>query len=139
MRRLGETEDDAFLTREEGIEEQLKSVDYDVWVCSECDYRLVIPRRQLLTKFTDCPHCKRKTLETDRTTLVAPTPTSEGQAKISRTCKNCHFHDEKLVAIPHLTLTSSGDSSSSSGGGGSSGSSDFGGGSSGGGGSGRSY
>jgi uncharacterized protein len=143
MQRLSESEDDTFLSREEGLEEQLESVDYDVWVCSQCDYRLVIPHRRLFTKFTDCPHCGRRTLDTQRSTITAPTYTSEGRAVFTRKCRNCPFHDAQSETIPQLTMTSSSDSSSSSGsssgGGGSSGSSDFGGGSSGGGGAGRSY
>src|SRR5690242_15714512 len=47
MRLLSEAEDDAMLTREEGLEERLGSVDYDVWVCRQCDQRLVIPYRKL--------------------------------------------------------------------------------------------
>ena len=137
MHRLSETEDDAMLDEGERLEEKLASVDYDVWVCNDCDYRLVIPRRKFFTKFKECPQCKRKTLETDRTTIVAATYSSEGSALVKRTCRNCKFHDEITEAIPVLTMSSSGGSGSSGGGGSSGGS--FGGGSSGGGGAGRSY
>ena len=129
---------DAFLSREQGIEERIESVDYDVWVCNDCDYRQVIPRKSIWTKYKECPHCHRKTLETDSTVTTAATYTSEGLRAIRRHCKNCKFHDSRSEVIPVLTHSSSG-GSGGSGGGGSSGGGSFGGGSSGGGGSGRSY
>jgi uncharacterized protein len=138
MRLLSETEDDALLTREEGLEERLGSVDYDVWVCPQCDQRLVIPYRKWFSKYTDCPKCRRRTCETRSVTLRPATTFSAGERAVYRECQSCGFKDERHEIIPRVVETSSSGSGSSGGGGGGGGSS-FGGGSAGGGGAGRSY
>lgn len=138
MRRLDEKSDDLLLAREELLEEQLESVDYDVWVCDKCDAKLVLPYRRWTSKFETCPTCKRRTCEKTEKVLIKPSYTSSGTKLVRRRCRNCAFSDEREVTIPRLEHTSSGGSSGSSGGGGGGGSS-FGGGSSGGGGAGRSY
>ena len=150
MRLLSETEDDAMLTREEGLEERLGSVDYDVWVCPKCEQRLVIPYRKWFSKYDECPSCKRRTCEARTVTLRASTTGSAGLRAIYRECQSCGFKDERREVIPQIVeATSSSGGSGSSGGGGSSfggdggggggGGSSFGGGSAGGGGAGRSY
>ena len=144
MRLLSETEDDAMLTREEGLEERLGSVDYDVWVCPQCDQRLVIPYKKWFSKYTECPTCQRRTCETRTVTLSVATTVSTGLRAIYRECQSCGFKDSRREVIPRIVVTTS--SSSNSGGGGSGfggggggGGSSFGGGSAGGGGAGRSY
>jgi uncharacterized protein len=157
MRLLSESEDDAMLTREEGLEERLGSIDYDVWVCPQCNQRLVIPYRKWFSKYTDCPSCGRRTCETRTITLSAATTVSTGMRAIKRECQNCGFKDSRREVIPQIVVvatTSSGDSGSSGGGsslgggssfgggspsGGGGGGGSFGGGSAGGGGAGRSY
>lgn len=141
MRLLSEAEDDAMLTREEGLEERLGSVDYDVWVCGQCDQRLVIPYRKWFSKYGECPKCQRRTCETATVTLRAATTVSAGERAIYRECQSCGFKDSRRETIPRIVVTPS---SGGSGGGGSSfggggGGSSFGGGSAGGGGAGRSY
>ena len=137
MRRLDEASDDALLAREELLEEGLRSVDYDAWLCDTCGDKLVIPYKRIFSGYEACPQCKRRTCKKTETVLIKPTYTSTGTKRITRNCRNCRFHDEKEVTMPRLQRSSSSGSGGgfSSGGGGSS----FGGGSSGGGGAGRSY
>lgn len=139
MRRLSEAEDDAQLSREEGLEERLGSMDYDVWVCGQCDARIVTAHRKLFTRFGECPRCKRRTLETTTSMIRAATRSSTGLKRERRSCRNCDFHDEREVLIPIVVASSGGSSGGSSFGGGGGGGSSFGGGSAGGGGAGRSY
>lgn len=145
MRLLSESEDDAMLTREEGLEERLGSVDYDVWVCSQCDKRIVIPYEKWFSKYKECPKCHRRTCETRTVTLRVATTVSAGQRAIYRECLSCGFKDERHEIIPRVVETTSDSSTSGSGssfgggGGGGGGGSSFGGGSAGGGGAGRSY
>ncbi|MFL5614998.1 MAG: TPM domain-containing protein [Gemmatimonadaceae bacterium] len=141
MRLLSEAEDDAMLTRDEGVEERLGSVDYDVWVCSKCDQRLVIPYKKWFTKYSQCPKCQRRTCETITVTVRAATTVSTGERIITRNCQNCDFKDSRREIIPRVIASSasSGGSSFSGGGTGGGGGSSFGGGSAGGGGAGRSY
>ncbi|MEX2178231.1 MAG: TPM domain-containing protein [Gemmatimonadaceae bacterium] len=130
---IDEQSDDRFLSTAENLEERLDSVDYDVWMCSTCDERLVLPYKRWFTKFKPCPKCERRTCESRSKTIRAATTSSTGLRKVTRTCKHCGFTDTTEEIIPEVSESSS--SSGGSGGGGSS----FGGGSSGGGGAGRGY
>lgn len=136
MRRLDETSDDALLARDQLLEEGLKSVDYDVWLCDTCGEKQVLPYNRLFSGYSTCPQCKRRTCKTTETVLSAATYSSSGLKNVERDCRNCGFHDAKRVTIPRLEHSSSGSGGSGGGGGGGS---SFGGGSSGGGGAGRSY
>lgn len=139
MRRLSESEDDARLAKEESFEETLGSVDYDVWVCAQCDAKRVLPYRKLWSKYETCPNCQRRTCAKLETITMKATYEREGERILRRKCKLCGYNVRERQVIPVLTHSGSSSSDWSSGGGGSSSSSDFGGGSSGGGGAGRSY
>jgi uncharacterized protein len=136
MRRLDEASDDALLAREELLEEGLRSVDYDVWVCDTCGDKLVLPYKRIFSGYESCPQCKRRTCKKTETVLVKPTYTSTGRKRVVRECRNCGYRNEREVTMPRLQASSSSGGGSSGGGGGGS---SFGGGSSGGGGAGRSY
>jgi uncharacterized protein len=145
MRLLNEAEDDALLTREEGLEERLGSVNYDVWVCPQCQQRLVIPHKKWFSKYSECSNCHRLTCETRTVTIRAATTSSSGLRALYSECLSCGLKKERREIIPEIMATSSDGSGSSGGfgggggGGGGSGGGSFGGGSAGGGGAGRSY
>jgi uncharacterized protein len=134
MTLLSETQDDRELTNEEVLEENIRSMNYHVWVCGQCPERIIVPRRRWFTSYSECPECKRRTLKVTTKTTSAATYHSTGTAIETRKCRNCSYNKSKTIILPMLTRSSS-SSGGSSGGGGSS----FGGGSSGGGGAGRSY
>jgi len=138
MRRLTEADDDAALEKGERVEESIKSIDYDVWVCPTCDARVKVPYKSWSSKYSKCSECGRRTLETKTKTLRAATQISEGRQQVTRRCRNCGWSSVTEETTPRLPPPSSSSGSSSSGGS-SGGSSSFGGGSSGGGGAGRSY
>lgn len=144
MRRLSESQDNAFLEKEAVLEEQLGSMDYDVWACNTCDERLVVTKRKWFSSYESCPVCKRRTVSVKTKQLVAATYSSQGEREVTKTCKNCPWTRTVKEAIPQLVQASSSSGGSSSGfssggGGGGGGGSSFGGGSSGGGGAGRGY
>ena len=138
MQKMDEKGDDAFLQKFQLTEEQLHSVDYDVWKCpkNEHDHVKIYRYENLWSKYSDCPSCKSKTYELIKTeTIHAATYESAGQGRKTYACKNCHYTKSTTFSIPRLTHSSSGSGGSfggSSGGG-------FGGGSSGGGGAGSSW
>jgi len=134
MVRLDEQADDAHLDAGQQLEEKLESVDYDVWVCSTCQYSMVIPHNAWFSGYSTCTSCKRRTLDTDTTTLVAATTASSGMQQVTEKCKNCGWGRTYTRVIPRITQSSSSSSGGSSGGG-----SSFGGGSAGGGGAGGRY
>jgi uncharacterized protein len=140
MVRLDERADDAHLDKGQRLEEELESVDYDVWVCPTCQHVLVLPHRAWFSKYSKCTSCGRRTLETRSRTIVRATTMHEGSEEITERCRNCGWTRTYMRTIPRVQ-TSSGSSGgfSSGGGGGGGGGGSFGGGSAGGGGAGGRY
>jgi len=135
MRKLGENEEDRFLSQAQQMEESLHSADHDVWLCGECGAtaRWVYPGTE--SKYGKCPSCKSLAyyLETDHT-LVPASYDSRGKGETIHVCKFCGTRKSETYSIARLTDSSSSSSSSDSSSSSSSGSS-WGGGDSGGGGS----
>jgi uncharacterized membrane protein YgcG len=144
MRLLSEEEDDSEIGEGGQFEEQIKSVNYDVWRCpaAGCSERLVIPRRNWLSGYSDCPNCHRRALTSSTVTLVAATQSSTGLEECTTTCAFCKTSRTTRHVTPVLPSPPPPSSASSSFGGSSSGGSgsSFGGsGSTAGGGGGASY
>ena len=134
MRKLEEEEDDKFLEQGEITEEEIGSVDYDVWVTEGLDDILILRYKKPFSKYNSCPKCNFQTYYLAHTRTVRyATYSHSGKKEIIHECKNCGYHARTFVTIPRKTR-SSGGSSSRGGGGGS-----WGGGSSGGGGAGVSW
>jgi uncharacterized protein len=118
MRRLGETEDDRYLEAGQRREETLKSVDYDVWHCPSCGYHTVTPFTNFFSRYQKCPQCRHKTLSVSTETLVRPTYSSTGRARVTEDCRHCSHHRSYTKTLPRLQRSSSSSGSSSHGGGG---------------------
>jgi uncharacterized protein len=146
MHKLSEQEDDKHLQKGQVTEEQIKSIDYDVWVSDEPDDILILGYKRWFSKYSGCPKCKYKTYykEYDRV-LQAATYSSSGRGERKYKCMNCGHSKIETYTIPRKTKSSSsgykGSYSSSSYGSSSSfgGTRSWGGGSSGGGGAGSSW
>jgi uncharacterized protein len=136
MLRLDERADDAHLDRGQQLEEQLDSVDYDVWLCPTCQHAMTIPHRAWFTPYSNCKSCKRRTLQTKTRTLIPATTSHAGSQEVNEKCRNCGWARTYTRVIPRVTQSSGGSGGSRSGGGGGS---SFGGGSAGGGGAGGRY
>ena len=137
MRLLSESEDDSEIGEGGRFEEQIGSVNYDVWRCTApgCSERIVIPRRKWFSGYSDCPNCHRRALTSSTVTLVPATQSSTGLEETTTTCAFCKWSRTTRHVTPVLPTPSS----SSSSGGSSSGSSFGGSGSTAGGGGGASY
>jgi uncharacterized protein len=138
MVRLDEQADDAHLDTGQQLEEKLKSVNYDVWVCPTCQQVSIVPHRAWFSRYSKCNACGRRTLETKTRTLVHATTMHGGTEEITEHCLNCGWGRTYTRSTPRIQ-TSSGSSSGGGGGGGGGGGSSFGGGSAGGGGAGGRY
>jgi uncharacterized protein len=135
--KLSEIADDQHLTKSQLLEEELKSVDYDVWFCGKCSAKQVLSYKNTFSKYSECKSCKTRAYYLQSNiTLVSPTYDSSGTGEKTYMCKYCHKSHSETYSIARLERSSSSSSSSSSSGGGGS---SFGGGSSGGGGSGSSW
>lgn len=120
MELLAEHWDDAHLKPGQLKEEELKSVDYDVWQCPRCEHRTIEAYKSWFSRFGACRSCGYKTLEGETTTLRAATKSSEGLKRIDYTCLNCGDAYSLEKSIPRITESSSSGGGSSSFGGGSS-------------------
>ncbi len=129
MHKLDENTDDRFLQSGQITEEQIKSVDYDVWITEENDDVLVLPYSKPYSKYRNCPACNFKTYHHYEKVIRSATRSRSGLKLRNSECHNCNYRTSKEVIIPKIT-------SSSSSGGGSGGGGSWGGGSSGGGGAG---
>ncbi len=131
---LEEDQDDQFLLDPEMVEENLGSVDYDVWGCLKCEEVLKLRYGRLFTRYSKCPDCWYVTVFKIENTMIPATYSHGGSVRVSEDCKSCSFHRTYTYRTPRRvksTNSSGGSSSSGSmGGGGSSGGSGFGGGSS---------
>jgi uncharacterized protein len=133
MVKLSEEAEDEFLERGQIVEEEIGSVDYDVWVVDGGEDFLILKYQKYYSKFKPCPKCNFRTYYLAHTkTISRATSYSTGKKLRRHECKNCHYSKEKIIILPRIQA-------SSGGGGGGGGSSSFGGGSSGGGGAGVSW
>jgi len=136
MRKLSETEDDRYLQKGQVVEENIKSVDYDVWLSDEDGEIIVLAYKEIFSKYDTCLECGFRTFYLEQTRVIrSATTSSSGLSEKTYRCKNCKSVKVVQMVIPRIQTSSSGGggSSSSSGGG------SFGGGSSGGGGSGSTW
>lgn len=143
MHRLSEEADNAYLTPAEDLEEQIKTVDYDVWECPACHAIEKYAYRSSQTKFAECPACKTVAYEmVSDEVRVKPTDISQGIGVKTYKCRFCGHTKEEQYKIPRLESAAAAavgaaaaiglSSSDSSSGGGFSGGSSGGGGASGG-------
>ncbi len=91
MDRLDEATDNRYLTPAQDTEEQLNSVDYDVWLCPNCGETDIIPYVNPHSNYSVCERCgaKAKALVEDRI-LRQPTEYAEGVGTRVYECRHCH-------------------------------------------------
>ena len=105
MKKLSEERDNDYLTPAQDTEEKLNSVDYDVWVCPQCNETDIIPYDNPRSAFTVCPQCGAKacTLEADRV-VRRPTPLAKGAGIKVYNCRNCHNRTQRAYEIPKVIV-----------------------------------
>jgi uncharacterized protein len=116
MARLDEASDDVYLDSGQKMEELLQSVDYDVWKCGACGSHRLFPYPALFSAKSACPSCRYRTVSTSTTVLEHATYDYGGREEVARSCRNCGFHDSRIVHTPPRARPSDSSSSSSSGG-----------------------
>lgn len=101
MRLMDEVHDNDFLTRAQDLEEQIGSIDYDVWVCPVDGETEIIPYIQRSSAYRECPVCHARTLRvvSDRI-VIHPTASREGLRQITTRCLNCGHEDHENHRIP---------------------------------------
>ena len=120
MHRLSEEKDDEYLKKGQVTEEQVKSIDYDVWITDDHEETLVLAYQRWFSKYKKCPECKYKTYYLAyRRTITAATYDHSGKGEKKYSCKNCGHSVISTYIIPQKTRSSTASSSYRSSGGGS--------------------
>ena len=115
MTLLNEGADDASLAPTERLEEQLGSVDYDIWTCPTCPYVEKSRYGAFFTSYATCPRCQAVTKSQTVSRLQAPTTFSTGLERVNERCQACGWEKAFERVIPAIPVQSdSSDSSSSS-------------------------
>jgi len=112
---MSEATEDKYLPPQFILEENIKSVDYDVWRCEHCgDYEFEVYLNPN-TKYSQCPKCKTFALATESSsTRTAATTSSSGIMEIVKVCQYCKKKTIVEETIPMISTSSDSSSSSSS-------------------------
>lgn len=139
MHKLDEEMDNEYLTPSQDVEEQIDSVDYDVWLCDNCGEKDIIAFVNDKSQYGVCPNCgARASYLMNNRVVVKPSTMAPGRGVKVYGCRNCGKTTEVAyelpkVAVPPVIILPGGGRGGFGGGGGFSGGS-FGGGMTGGGG-----
>ena len=120
MHRLSEVEDNKYLTPQEDTEERIGSVDYDVWMCNNCQNTEVFRFDSAFTQYSECPHCHAKTFSLKHDHIIIPATTiSPGKGEKIYSCQYCGMRHVESYIIPIIVVpkTNSGSGGGSFGGG----------------------
>lgn len=103
MRLIDEVHDNDYLTPAQDKEENIGSVDYDVWHCDNCGTNLILPYVNPNTPYQVCQQCgARAQVEESNHVLMQPTTTSKGIGEKTYYCKNCNQRHRLRYEIPKV-------------------------------------
>lgn len=106
MERVDEVNDNRYLTPAQDAEEQLDSVDYDVWLCPACGETDIIPYVNPKKNYEVCDHCgARASVCTGHRVLIRPTTMREGQGVTTYRCLHCGNNTQRPYTIPKVIAT----------------------------------
>lgn len=104
MNRLSEKEEDKYLSEKQIIEENVKSRDYDVWLCDNCGNTDIFAYDNSLTQYTNCPSCGGKTMYIASDTIIRlATQSKDGVGRKTYICKHCKNKTTKDYVISKET------------------------------------
>lgn len=100
MKKIDEVHDNDYLTPAQDLEEKIGSVDYDVWVCPNCNETDVIPYTSETTPYVECDRCHARTARLINSRIIRrPTTRTKGQGAREYECLNCHHHQYRYYDI----------------------------------------
>jgi len=103
MKLLSEEEEDAHLDEGMIAEENVYSVDYDVWLDEETGYKQIEKYAGHLHAI-QCPECNYQTFKVTREEIIRqPTATEEGELMKHYLCGYCGYKARKTVALKQQT------------------------------------
>ncbi len=103
MHKLSETEDNNYLTPSQDFEEQLQSVDYDVWKCDTCGEIDVFAFPKRNSPYVECPNCHAKAARIlGNRTVIHPAAGRDGYGVYTYHCRNCGKKTDVPYTIPYV-------------------------------------
>jgi uncharacterized protein len=115
MRVLSEKEEDAYLDEQMQLEEKINSVDYDVWVCTQCTAVAIWPFINASTKYNTCPNCKAVAYLYENRIFKKATTTETGKQEETRLCLHCGHKKITETVLSKISISTSSSSSDDSG------------------------
>ncbi|MGM9840838.1 MAG: TPM domain-containing protein [Candidatus Limisoma sp.] len=101
MHKLNEQEDNNYLNAAQNVEEQLNSVDYDVWLCPQCGEADILPYVNNKSLYKECPQCHARALQLVSNRVIKQATTrATGQGIKTYACKGCGHRYEQPYTIP---------------------------------------
>jgi hypothetical protein len=99
MKLLSEEEEDVYLDEGMQAEEEIYSVDYDVWIDEESGYTKIEKYSGHLHA-ENCPECSYNTFKVEREEVVQkPTEVTDGELIKHYVCGYCGFRQAKSVKV----------------------------------------
>jgi hypothetical protein len=103
MKLLSEAEEDTYLDEGMQAEENVFSIDYDVWKDEETGY-IKIEKYSGHLHALECPDCNYQTFKVVREEILkAPTPVEEGELMKHYQCTYCGYKAKKTVTLKMST------------------------------------
>ena len=103
MKKLSEKEEDVHLDRGQQVEEEIGSVDYDVWVSDKPDDVMVLAYRSGLSKYSECPNCSYRTYYHANSRIVrSATYSRSGEGVRNYACHHCDYTKTRRYQVPRL-------------------------------------
>jgi len=102
MKVLSEQEEDAYLNENQQAEEDIHSIDYDVWICPQCGAKKIFSYRDANSnKYKKCPFCGSHSYRFIRETiLVPPSVLTAGKGVKIYRCDVCKKEKRIEFVIP---------------------------------------
>lgn len=105
MKLLSEEEEDAYLDEGMQAEENVFSVDYDVWKDEETGF-IKIEKYSGHLHAIQCPECNYQTFKVVREEIIRnPSPTEEGELVKHYNCSYCGHKGKKSVHLKYINKT----------------------------------
>ncbi|NMM47400.1 hypothetical protein [Marinigracilibium pacificum] len=103
MKLLSEEEEDVYLDEGMQTEENVYSVDYDVWIDEATGYT-IIEKYQGHMIASRCPECNYNTFKVEKEDLIKP-PSLSTEGKLIKTykCRYCGHEEKKTFPVAKLT------------------------------------
>jgi len=105
MKLLSEEEEDVYLDEGMQAEENVFSVDYDVWIDEETGFTKIEKYAGHLVAL-QCPECSYQTLKVVKEEILeSPTESEEGELMKFYKCDYCGYKERKAFRIAKITKT----------------------------------